>query len=137
MADAKAGVALVESQLVHEVIAGQSYWLAASASLPTVSTPVVSLLPNYDEYIVGYADRRAIFDPQHTPQVEVRSNPLFTHTVVIDGQIAGTWKRSFTKSSVNVTFNPFAPWHAAQREAVYAAAQRYAEFVGLSLMVNF
>lgn len=137
MTDAKAGVALVESQLTHEVINGQSYWLAASAPAAEVSGPVVSLLPNYDEYIVGYTDRSAIFDPQHTPLLDERSNPLFTHTVVIDGQIAGTWKRTFTKSSVNVTFSPFMPWNEAQTEAVYAAAQRYAEFVGLALSVNF
>lgn len=137
MSDAKVGLGLVEPQLVHEVIDGQSYWLAASAPLAEVGGPVVSLLSNYDEYIVGYTDRRAIFEPQHAPQLDERSNPLFMHTVVIDGQIAGTWKRTFTKNSVNVTFSPFTPWNEAQTKAVYVAAQRYAEFVGLSLSVNF
>lgn len=124
MSDAKVGLGLVEPQLVHEVIDGQSYWLAASAPLAEVGGPVVSLLSNYDEYIVGYTDRRAIFEPQHAPQLDERSNPLFMHTVVIDGQIAGTWKRTFTKNSVNVTFSPFTPWNEAQTKAVYVAAQR-------------
>jgi len=70
-------------------------------------------------------------------QAFIKINPLFMHTVVIEGQLAGVWKRTFTKNSVNVTFSPFMPWNEAQTEAVYVAAPRYAEFVGLSLSVNF
>ena len=106
--DVRSGLEMVKAGLAQETISGKAYWFAA-ANLPAPQiAPVACLLPNYDEYVVGYTDRNAIFDASHADNLDGRRNPLFQHTLVIDGQIAGTWKRTLKKDAAIIEFNPFA-----------------------------
>jgi hypothetical protein len=89
------------------------------------------LLPNFDEYIVAYADRRAICDPAYAKAVDSRSNVLFNHTIVLDGKIAGTWKRSLAKAGVTIEAKPFTSVNTAQTRKIAAAGERYGAFLGL------
>src|SRR5213078_2598445 len=61
VADARAGIESLKSQLVQEVIDGQIYWFSASTPPAKVSSSTY-LLPYFDEYTVGYTDRSAVFD---------------------------------------------------------------------------
>ena len=72
------------------------------------------LLPNYDEYIVAYTDRSAIFDEAHTKLLDSRGNFLFNHVLVIDGQVMGTWKRTVKTREVAGRVQPVC---AAERGA--------------------
>ena len=100
------------------------------SSRPLIA-PVACLLPNYDEYVVGYTDRNAIFDPSHADNLDGRRNPLFQHTLVIDGQIAGTWKRTLKKDAAIIEFNPFASLTEVEEELLARAVQRYKCFLEL------
>lgn len=133
-ADIRAGMEMKKTQLVEEVIDGQPCWLDPSSfSAPPETTPAVHLLPNYDEYIVGYTDRGAIIDAQHTPKVDARGNVLFNNTIVVDGQVAGTWKRTFRKDGVEVTPNLFAPLSVEENRALSAEICHYGQFLGVPL----
>src|SRR6266566_6659485 len=77
VADARTGLEMVTSQLMHEVVDGQEYWFSTSTSPAKDLSQSVYLLPNYDEYIVGYTDRSAIFDASHTQHLDARGNVLF------------------------------------------------------------
>jgi winged helix DNA-binding protein len=134
VSDTKAGLDMVKSQLVQEVVNGQTYWYA-NAPVKTVSADVY-LLPNYDEYIVGYTDRSAVYDEEHAKYLDARGNILFTNIMVMDGRVVGTWKRTFRKGAVVVALNPFAPLSAVGDEAFAAAAHRYGEFLGMSVAVT-
>ncbi len=134
-ANAKAGLEMIKPELVEEVVDGQSYWLAPSAQPNAqASVPAVHLLPNYDEYIVGYADRSAMFDPARIKKVDSRGNLLFNHTIVINGQAAGTWKRTVRKDGVEITPNLFTPLAQAEEQALAAAMARYSQFLGMPML---
>jgi hypothetical protein len=136
VSDAKASLVMVASQLTHEVVNDQMYWFAPSAPSVEVSSPTAYLLPNYDEYIVGYTDRSAVFDAAHTEKLDSRGNVLFTHTIVLDGQIVGTWKRSINKDTVMLTAHPFAALNAVEQRAVIIAAERYSAFHERSMQIS-
>jgi hypothetical protein len=89
----------------------------------------VYLLPNFDEYIVGYTDRSAIFDASHTHKLGPRGNVLFNHTIVMEGRVVGTWNRTIKKDEVGVTPVFFAPLDAAEMRAFAASADRYSTFL--------
>lgn len=135
VADAREALALTESRLTCEVIDGQTYWFAPSAP-PTKDTDGVYLLPNFDEYKVGYADRDAIFDVSHTEKLDSRQNSLFVYTIVLDGQIVGTWKRTIQKKTVTITPNFFIPFNDAETRAFVESAKRYGEFLGMSVLTH-
>jgi len=130
-ADVKAGLEMVASQLVHEVVDGKTYWFSTSTLPPRETSHQAFLLPTYDEFVIGYTDRSAMFDAAHTHQLRPRDNIVFDSMIVIDGRVVGSWRRTFKKGAVVVELAPFAPLTAAEGEAVTVAAQRYGEFVGM------
>jgi hypothetical protein len=129
-ADARASLEMVKVQLVKETIDNRVYWLSRSTSL-TVSDSTAYLLPPYDEYTVAYKDRSAVLDPSYAQRT---GNGIFGPTIVVDGQIVGTWKRSFKKDAVIITQELFTPLSEAQNQAIEAATERYCRFVGKSLI---
>ncbi len=106
MSDARQGIELIKSQLACETVDDQTYWFANTASTRKRSV-AVHLLPSYDEYTVGYTDRAVIFDAAHTGKLNSRGSILFQSAIVMDGQVAGTWKRSIKKNQVLIELVPF------------------------------
>ncbi len=133
-ADCKAGLEMVKGQLASEEIEGGTYWFIPSAFIEKPSDPIVYLLPNYDEYMVAYTDRSAMFDiQQHGDKLDSRGNVLFNNVIVLDTHVIGTWKRTLKKSTVVVEPTLFVALDDAEMDAVVDAAQRYADFLGLKL----
>ncbi|MDR3404197.1 MAG: crosslink repair DNA glycosylase YcaQ family protein [Chthoniobacter sp.] len=60
---------------------------------------------------------------------------MFIPTVVLDGQVAGTWKRTLKKTSVAIETTPFTSFTKATRRAMITAAKRYGQFVGRTVDV--
>jgi Winged helix DNA-binding domain len=128
VADVRAGLAMVASHLLQETIGGQTYWFPPSTPPAQNPSQTAYLLPNFDEYTVGYTDRSAIFDALHTNKLDPRGG-LLTHTMVLDGQVVGTWKRTFKKNTVVIEANPLVPLSNAETRAFAASANRYGEFL--------
>lgn len=136
VADARAGLEMVKPQLLEEVIEGQSYWFAETAPAASFSAPTVHLLPNYDEYTVGYADRSAIFDAAYYDKLDTRDNSLLGYSIVLNGQIVGTWKRTLRKAEVVVQANLFASLTSEENVALESAVRHYGEFLGLGAKIG-
>jgi hypothetical protein len=122
---------MVASQLVQKFDA-VTYWLDPATKNATRAISGLWLLPNYDEYTVGYRDRSAIFDDQRKSQVHSpQNNIVFANVIAADGEVVGTWKRVIKKYEVQIRINLFAPWTNAQGQAIAAAADHYGVFAGL------
>jgi hypothetical protein len=135
-ADAKAGLAMLASQITHEVVDGKTYWSAPSAPPAKDISPAAHLLPNYDEYLVGYKDHGPIFDAANEEKMDPRNNVVFSHVIAIDGEIIGTWKRTLKKDAVIIERSTFAPLNEAEAQAFAVAVERYGQFVGLPVMLR-
>jgi hypothetical protein len=100
------------------------------------TTPSVHLLPGFDEYLLGYRDRSAVLDPAYAQRICPGGNGMFNPTLVIDGVVTGTWKRTFKGGAVVIEPAPFQPLTAAENEALSAAADRYGRFLGLPVVLH-
>ena len=127
-ADARAGLAMVTSHLLRETINGQTYWFSPSSPPEQNLSQEAYLLPNYDEYTVGYTDRSTIFDSLHTNKLDSRGG-LLTNTMVLDGQVIGTWKRTFKKNTVVIEANTFVSLSDTGTRAFAASASIYGAFL--------
>jgi Winged helix DNA-binding domain len=125
MADAKRGVEATQSHLEHASLNGRRYWLAPAPPFARGTLQTAYLLPNYDEYGIGYRDRSAMFDAGRASQL------VFPHLIVINGRLAGTWKRTLKKQEVVIETNTFTRLTRAEIRAVSAAARQYGAFLGL------
>jgi len=134
VADAKAGLEMAKTQLHQETIDGQTYWLFQNHPTPRDPSPTAYLLPAFDEYFLGYKTRNAILDPKYDKQA-VSSNGIFRPMIVIDGQVAGTWKRTLKKGSVIIEPSAFNPFTEAENQSLLEAANRYGAFLGLTTVL--
>ncbi len=86
----------------------------------------VQLLPIYDEYLVAYRDR---FVVPHGPTTIVKNGRIvgFMHAVVIDGQIAGTWRTTAGRPG-QLVVAPLRRLTPTERHGLEFVSQRYARF---------
>ncbi|MGC2164666.1 MAG: crosslink repair DNA glycosylase YcaQ family protein, partial [Gallionella sp.] len=109
---------------------GVTYWLPQDMSDP-VPKMQAALLPAFDEYLLGYKDRSAVLAKEHADKIVPGGNGMFLPTMVLNGRVVGTWKRTLAKTSVNVAYAPFGKLKKTELSAFDVAAQRYGEFLGL------
>lgn len=128
VADAKAAIEAVATHFHRVKLDAQEYFFVESAMVDTTSQAFI--LPPFDEFLIAYRDRSASLDPRYSNNVVPGSNGIFFPIVVIDGRVAGTWKREFKKDTVEMTFSPFTSWSDADTAAIQTVAERYATFVG-------
>ena len=135
-ADVRIGLDMVGSQLEQAVIEGQTYWFS-SAPLPGSSTDFEAfLLPTYDEYVIGYTDRRAFFESNDNEKIGSRGQTMtFDSTVILNGFIQGSWRRVFKQGTAVIEFIPFRPLTPAEDEAFAAARQRFSAFLEMPVVL--
>jgi len=128
--EARAGFEDIKSKLVAETVGKSIYWMSSDIALPKEKVSAFAL-PGFDEYILGYQDRSAVLDAQHTEKICPGNNGMFASTIVIDGQVVGTWKRTIKKNAIAVTATPFEKLNKAEMAAFKQATERYGAFMGL------
>ncbi|WP_117210748.1 winged helix DNA-binding domain-containing protein [Allorhizocola rhizosphaerae] len=132
------GVTLTEARRAAEAVKGEfdretgddgaEYWLSPGLGGRGRKAPPVFLLPPFDEYTVAYADRSAVIGSHALAAVGhgIASN------LIIDGRLAGLWKRTLKRDSISVEVQAIRPLSREEREMIPAAVERYARFLGLS-----
>ena len=126
--DARRGFELVRAKSFEQ--GGVTYWSTSRER----RTPAegVHLLPIYDEYLVSYRDRLAV---PHGPS-QVRSGATlvpFRHALVIDGQVAGTWRPETRDAAIVVVVTAMRRLTADERDGIDAAVARYGRFLGAAV----
>lgn len=134
-AEVKAGLAMLHGQLAHEQIDGQDYYYAGEHAVVAFDAQQAMLLPPFDELLLGYRDRSASLDPAYNTLVAPGGNGIFNPIVVMNGRVVGLWKRSLKRQTVALTWTPFDDFDHVQKTAIVRAAERYAAFLGLALVV--
>ena len=127
-AEARRGIEMMGARLDSEDIGGTKYWFAPS--MPPVDKDVAStfLLPTYDEFFMGFTGE------SRGAGLDVREL-IFDSMIVLDGRIAGTWRRRFEKGTAVIEMKLLATL-AGDDERLEAAAERFGAFVGMPVAVR-
>ncbi|MBC8088802.1 MAG: AlkZ family DNA glycosylase [Phycisphaerae bacterium] len=131
----RTGLEASRGELHEQLGDGGSYWGPAITKTGTggCSAYLVSI---YDEYVSSYRDRSAICSPGLAPKLMAMGNAL-TGIVLLDGQVAGTWKRILRKDAVKLSVTMLVRLTKAARIAITANAHEYARFFGLAAQLDF
>ena len=90
----------------------------------------VHLLAGFDEYILGYRDRSAALAPRDADLVVPGGNGMFKPTVLVDGEVVGTWTRTVRAREVLLQPTLFPGAASPEPADLAAAAERYGAFLG-------
>jgi Winged helix DNA-binding domain len=135
--DGRDALEAVKSSFTVNTIGSQTWVFDASASRAGASNAAgksVGLLPAFDEMILSYTNRSALFDGKDGLR-SVVSGGIIKPIIVSGGQVIGTWNRRAEGEKVVVTVTPFGRLAAAATALVKEAAQRYAAFLGKPLEI--
>jgi hypothetical protein len=131
--DVQEGLQSVKSKLIQESIDGKTYWLTDNSSAKKKSESF--LLSIYDEYTIAYKDRSALGAERYLETLLAMGNAL-TSVIIMDGKIVGTWKRVIRKDHVEVKPNLFRKLNDKEQHLLVKAANRYAEFHELPVVLQ-
>lgn len=131
--DAQRGIDAAGRALTRETLDGRVFWGTRGARASGRAARVAHLLPNYDEYFIGFKDRSAFAERLSGGGGGVVSkasvDALMGHVVVVDGQIVGGWGRPAGKD-LAIKLNLLLELTSAERKLVDRAARRFSEFLG-------
>ena len=91
----------------------------------------LQLLPAFDPYLMGHADRDHLFDAAHRARVS-RVAGWISAVVLIDGRVAATWTHTVAKQTLRIAVEPFRPLPAKARPLIRARAEEIAATLGLA-----
>jgi winged helix DNA-binding protein len=135
MADAKKGIEMVKPQFVNERIDGQEYWFSDTKPPKRGDSPQAFLLPNYDEYFIGLKDRSAIGEFVRQANIPEYESALVGNVIILNGQIAGGWRRTLGKDKVLVETSLITKLSKAEKGLVAEAADRLGKFLELPVSI--
>jgi Winged helix DNA-binding domain len=148
-ADAKAGIAGAGEALTVVQVEGTPMVLASalldaatgqsstSAVHDRPKTPEWLALPGFDEYLLGFKDRSLMVDAAGMDAVIPGKNGVFRATLVRDGGVVGTWKRTLTASTVTVEVTPLVRLGKAARAEAELAWEGFGRFHDRSVRVRW
>ncbi|WP_431217038.1 winged helix DNA-binding domain-containing protein [Puia sp. P3] len=87
--DVKKGVASLGAELRSVKLKEKEYWLVDGKE--GARMPSALLLPAFDEWIIGYADRAGLFATEHERKI-ITVNGLFRPVMVCNGLATGSWR---------------------------------------------
>jgi len=129
--DARRGIEASAGSLERVEVDGATYWFDAGLGAQRRGAAAAILLPNFDEYTVGYADRSAILHPTRPFRPELFAfSSILSNVVVIAGQVAGAWRRQAGRNALRIEVRPLAGLDASERTLVEAAGARMSRFLG-------
>lgn len=136
LADAKNGIEMVRSGFMSEGINGQTYWFPETKPVKR-KIPIAHLLPNYDEYFIGFKDRSAIAQSIRKSEIQKDDPALLSNIIVLNGQVIGGWKRTLKKNQVHVEASLLTGLSDDDKLAIQRAAELFATFLELPLALSY
>jgi hypothetical protein len=98
--------------------------------LAATHEPSVRLLPNFDPYLMGHANRDHLFAPEYRSRVS-RTAGWISAVVLVDGRVVATWTHAVAKGALTVTVDPFRKLSASTLKGARASADSIAAALGL------
>ncbi|MGA8115348.1 MAG: winged helix DNA-binding domain-containing protein [Actinocatenispora sp.] len=140
VADAKHGIAAAGDRLSGVTVDGAEMYAdpeLLDRAPGAMGRGEVLVLPGFDEYLLGYKDRSLMLADEHRQAIIPGNNGMFQSTVVRDGRVVGTWKRTMTRTTVRITVQTLVPLSGADRTRIEQEFEEYARFVGRTPQVQW
>ena len=132
LAQAKRGLAAIESQCTVTELDGMTMWSMPGERKPAAADPgrpIVDLIQGYDELVMSYSESRRLLAPAGVLPVPDRA--LHLHAILIDGRFTGHWRHQLTGAGATVETQLYRPLTAPEQEALAAAVRRYGDYLGV------
>jgi hypothetical protein len=132
LGDVRRGLEICGHRLTTLELGGSTYQLAPETlGLAAAPAPArVHLLPGFDEYLLGYGDRTAALTLEHSEAIVPGGNGVFKPTIVVDGEVVGTWARRVKSGEIVIEPALFDRRSKLDLDGLEEATRAYGAFIG-------
>lgn len=99
-------IEMIKADFICETINGRDFWMRNDTKTPPADKDYAFLLAPFDEFVVSYKDRSEIIEDHHYSKVMTK-NGLFSPTIILNGEIIGSWKKIVQKKSPRIELSFF------------------------------
>ena len=130
VSDIKRGLEMVGPEITSVEVGGRTYWYRSGSRKPALTSSVVHLLQAYDEYIVAFSETKGLLNLTGIAR-SLADRTLYLGVVMLDGQVAGHWKRTVAKSAVRFEVALYRPFNGKPKESLEREVEEHGRFLGL------
>lgn len=127
--EVKRAVQIINTNVVAEIIDGETYMFNKSANIDFKLPNTAQLLPAFDEFLVSYKNRSHVLADEHYSKIINSKNGMFKPFVLYNAQVIGGWKKVTSKKGVDVEVDYFVTPTKTMQTAVEKAVNEYKAFV--------
>jgi hypothetical protein len=91
----------------------------------------VRLLPAFDPYLLGHANRDHLYEAAHSSRVS-RTAGWISAVVLIEGRVAATWSHAVANQTLRIAIDPFRRLPSKTRPQIRECAEELAASLGLA-----
>ena len=132
LTDVRAGLQQVRDRLDSFQHDGRIFWLAPGDAPGGPQEPAAHLLQILDETYRGYQDSRWVLDAAGEVP---RTRETAAGMALVDAQLIAAMRRTVANDHVRFELGPYRAVTPAEIEALYDAARRYGEYLGLEARI--
>jgi hypothetical protein len=130
VAECNRGIVMTGKQLQQITLNEKRYFVPLEFELPPKVSRAAHLLPNYDEYFIGFKDRSAIGQRLGHSALVTGGSGLIGNVVAIDGQLAGGWRRGFENGKTTLRIELMVRLNRKELSSLRRAVERFAKYTG-------
>ena len=127
---------LIADELAQVDIGDCPAWMLKSQTAwldePPARSTNVRLLPAYDTYLLGYANRNLIVAPQYAKRINSGGGVIHP-TLLVDGLVHGRWSTKQRKDRLEILVEPFNSLLPDIRDRLQVEAEDLARFMGVKV----
>lgn len=133
---AKKAIAANDNAVTQVTVETTTMWVTSEGPEAASPPPAAIALPGFDEFILGYKDRSLVLPDQFKQRIVPGNNGVFRPTIVLDGQVAGTWRRTARAKADIIDVELFESLPRRRQGLVEGAFEPYSHFLGKALQVR-
>ena len=121
--DCRKGMDGIQAELAQERWKGLTFFYHQDSRTRGFRSGTVTLLPSYDEYLIGYKSRHVALHPDHSHRAHNKRG-IFWPVVLLDGEVIGNWSAADGRVSVDIFHRETTP----DEETLQKQIARYDKF---------
>lgn len=121
--DCRKGMKGIRGELRQERWKGLTFYCHQDSRTRGFRSGTVTLLPSYDEYLIGYKSRHVAVHPDHSHRAH-NNRGIFWPVVLLDGEAVGNWSAADGKISTEIFHEKTIP----EQDALQQQIARYDRF---------
>ncbi|CAD0001878.1 winged helix DNA-binding domain-containing protein [Flavobacterium chungangense] len=123
----------ISLQLNYFAIDNQQYWFGKYYPVPENFSESVHFLAAFDEYLISYKNRESSILLEHQPKAFTK-NGIFKPTIVENGKVIGTWKRTIKKDHVKIETDFFTQTEISKKQILFEGIKSFENYLETKIL---